>query len=77
MKKSTTTKVSTKAATKAVTKAATKDQSPSRLIDARIKELGDWRARCWLTSARSSGRLSQTWSKSGSGEAFPCGITAG
>jgi len=43
MKKSTTTKVSTKAATKAVTKAATKDQSPSRLIDARIKELGDWR----------------------------------
>ena len=43
MKKSATTKAPTKAATKAVTKAATKDQSPSRLIDARIKELGDWR----------------------------------
>lgn len=39
MKKSATTK----APAKATTKAATKDESPSRLIDARIKELGDWR----------------------------------
>lgn len=39
MKKSATTK----APAKATTKAATKDKSPSRLIDARIKELGDWR----------------------------------
>jgi hypothetical protein len=41
MKKSATTK----APTKATTKAATKDESPSRLIDARIKELGDWRGK--------------------------------
>src|ERR1700761_5346215 len=29
----------------ATTKATTKDESPSRLIDARIKELGDWRGK--------------------------------
>ena len=29
----------------ATTKSATKDESPSRLIDARIKELGDWRGK--------------------------------
>ena len=39
MKKSTTTKSAT---TKSAT---TKVESPSRLIDARIKELGDWRGR--------------------------------
>ena len=33
------------ATTKAATKAATKGDSPSRLIDERIKELGDWRGK--------------------------------
>src|ERR1700704_4756931 len=46
MKKSTTTK---KAAT-------TKGESPSRLIDARIKELGDWRGK---TLARVRGLIKQ------------------
>ena len=41
MKKSATTK----APAKATAKAATGDESPSRLIDARIKELGDWRGK--------------------------------
>jgi hypothetical protein len=41
MKKSATTK----APAKAPAKAATRDESPSRLIDARIKELGDWRGK--------------------------------
>jgi hypothetical protein len=50
-KKPTTKKASTKkpttkkATTAAPVKAATKDESPSRLIDARIKELGDWRGK--------------------------------
>jgi hypothetical protein len=35
----------TKATAKATAKAAAKDESPSRLIDARIKELGDWRGK--------------------------------
>jgi hypothetical protein len=47
MKKSATTKAASKSPTKATPKAkpqaATKNESPSRLIDARIKELGDWR----------------------------------
>jgi hypothetical protein len=44
MKKSSTKK---SAATKSATKksATTKSESPSRLIDARIKELGDWRGK--------------------------------
>jgi hypothetical protein len=44
MKKSTTKK---SAATKSATKksATSKAESPSRLIDARIKELGDWRGK--------------------------------
>ena len=33
------------ATTKAPVKATTKDESPSRLIDARIKELDDWRGK--------------------------------
>jgi hypothetical protein len=41
MKKSATTK----ATAKANPKAEPKDESPSRLIDARIKELGDWRGK--------------------------------
>lgn len=41
MKKGATTKVPIKA----VAKATAKDESPSRLIDARIKELGDWRGK--------------------------------
>src|SRR4051794_12110903 len=39
MKKSTTTKDAT------TKRATTKGESPSRLIDARIKELGDWRGK--------------------------------
>ena len=41
MKKATTTKTRTK--TKSRAPAANAGDSPSRLIDARIKELGDWR----------------------------------
>jgi hypothetical protein len=43
MKKSTTTKAATKAPSKATAKATVNDESPARLIDARIKELDDWR----------------------------------
>jgi hypothetical protein len=39
MKKRATTKGA------AITRATTKDESPSRLIDARIKELADWRGK--------------------------------
>lgn len=38
-------KGATKAPTKATAKAAAKDKSPSHLIDARIRELGDWRGK--------------------------------
>lgn len=38
-------KGATKAPTKATAKAAAKDESPSHLVDARIKELGDWRGK--------------------------------
>ena len=31
--------------------ATTEGESPSRLIDARIEELGDWRGRRWPVSA--------------------------
>jgi hypothetical protein len=42
MKKS-ATKARSKPTAKAATKAEPKDESPSRLIDARIEDLGDWR----------------------------------
>ena len=45
MKKSATTKATTKSPAKATAKTASKNESPSRLIDARIKELGDWRGK--------------------------------
>jgi hypothetical protein len=48
--------------------------SPSRLIDARLRELRDWRGET-LESAVSSKRPTLRWSRSGSGEGFPCGRT--
>jgi hypothetical protein len=43
--------------------------SPSQLIDARIKELSDWRGEA-LGSEFSSSRPTPKWSRSGSGEGF-------
>jgi hypothetical protein len=42
------------------TSAATQDESPSRLIDAKIKELGDWRGRTLSHAAPSSNRRTRT-----------------
>ena len=53
----------------------TMQKNPSQLIDARVKELGDWRgeklARIRLSSSRPTPKLS----RSGSGEGFRCGRT--
>ena len=48
-----------------------REDSPSQLIDGRIKELSDWRGE---TLARVRIRTPK-WSRSGSGEAFRCGST--
>jgi hypothetical protein len=51
-------------------------ENPSRLIDARIKELGDWRG-TMLSRLRTLVKQADPakWSKSGSGEGFQCGRT--
>lgn len=70
-------KGATKAPTKATAKAAAKDKSPSHLIDARIKELGDWRGKMLAHIRALIRQALPRWSRSGSGAAFPCGITTG
>jgi hypothetical protein len=49
--------------------------SPSQLIDARIKELSDWRGETLARVRFSSSRPTPKWSRSGSGEGFRCGRT--
>ena len=69
MKKATTTMKQMKSSSKE----GKGEDSPSRLIDARIKELGDWRGE---TLARVRILIKQAdpkWSRSGSGEGFRCG----
>ena len=56
-------------------KNATTGESPSRLIDARIKELDDWRGRTLFHVRALIKRPTPKWSRSGSGEAFRCGLT--
>jgi hypothetical protein len=50
-----------------------KSKSPSELIGARIKELGDWREK--IVSGPSSRKPIPTSSRSGNGEGFRCGRT--
>ena len=71
MKKATTTMKKSKSASTEGKGAA----SPSQLIDARIKELGDWRGETLARIRASSSRPTPTWSRSGSGEGFRCGST--
>jgi hypothetical protein len=49
--------------------------SPAQLIDARIKELGDWRGETLAHIRKLIKEATRTWSRSGSGEASRCGIT--
>ena len=55
--------------------ATTTGKSPSRLIDARIKELGDWRGTTLAHVRALINRLTLRWSRSGSGEASRFGLT--
>ena len=55
--------------------ATTKGESPSRLIDARIKELDDWRGKTLSHVRALIKQADPKWSRSGSGEAFRCGLT--
>jgi Uncharacterized conserved protein len=71
MKKATTTMKKAKSGSKE----GKERDSPSQLIDARIKELSDWRGE---TLARVRVLIKQAdpkWSRSGSGEGFRCGRT--
>ena len=52
-------------------KEANGGSSPSQLIDARIKELGDWRGEMLARIRSSSSRPTPTWSRSGSGGGVP------
>ena len=61
--------------TKSVATKAKEGNSPSRLIDGRIKELNDWRGATLARSAASSKRLAPMWSRNGSGAEFRCGNT--
>jgi hypothetical protein len=49
--------------------------SPSQLIDARIKELSDWRGETLARVRILIKRADPKWSRSGSGEEFRCGRT--
>jgi hypothetical protein len=51
--------------------------SPSQLIDARIKELGDWRGETLARLRMLIKEADPKWSRSGSGEGFRCGRTPG
>ena len=52
-----------------------KGESPSRLIDERIKELGDWRGKMLSQLRTLIKQADPRWSRSGSGEGFRCGRT--
>ena len=52
-----------------------KGKSPSQLIDARIKELGDWRGTMLGRLRTLIKQADPKWSRSGSGGAFRCGRT--
>jgi len=54
-----------------------KRDSATRLIDARIKELGDWRGETLSRIRTSSSRPTPEWSRNGSGEESRCGLTTG
>ena len=49
----------------------------AKKIDARIKELSDWRGETLARIRSSSSRPTPTWSRSGSGEGFRCGTHDG
>jgi hypothetical protein len=51
--------------------------SPSRLIDARIKELGDWRGELLARIRKLIKQADPDVVESGSGEVSRCGITTG
>jgi hypothetical protein len=54
-----------------------KNKSPSQLIDARIKELGDWRGEMLGRRRTLVKEADPRSSRSGSGEGFRCGRTTG
>ena len=55
----------------------TAETSASTLIDARIRELNDWRGETLARVRASSRRRTRKRSRNGSGEAFRSGRTAG
>ena len=55
--------------------ATTKGESPSRLIDARFKELDDWRGKTLSHVRALIKQAAPEVSRSGSGEAFRFGLT--
>jgi hypothetical protein len=52
-----------------------KSESPCQLIDAKIKELGDWRGKMLSRLRTPSRKPIPTSSRSGSGEGCRCGRT--
>jgi hypothetical protein len=52
-------------------------ESASKLIDARIEELGDWRGEMLSRLRALIRQADPTWSRSGSGEESPSGLTTG
>ena len=58
-------------------KSRSKEESPSRLIDARIEELGDWRgetlSRLRALIKQADPEVVEEWKW----RAFPCGLTTG
>ena len=50
-------------------------ESPSKLIDARIEELNDWRGKMLARIRLLMSKPSPECRRSGSGEGFPCGRT--
>ena len=56
---------------------SSKGEAPSRLIDARIRELEDWRGEMLSGCVLSSNKPIPPSSKNGSGGGFPSGLTNG
>jgi hypothetical protein len=63
--------------TKSGSKEGKGGDSPSQLIDARIKELSDWRGETLARVRMLIKQANPKWSRSGSGEGFRCGRTLG
>jgi hypothetical protein len=63
--------------TKSGSKEGKGGDSPSQLIDARIKELSDWRGETLARVRMLIKQANPKWSRSGSGEGFRCGRTPG